>query len=219
MSFTDFITKRVNSDDADGDGEKKVAILTTTNIMLAERLCTKIAIIADGEILAVNTPGLLRKLYGNGYTLEILIPRVANEEETEDRSSLWSKVQVKIEQRFGTDIQIFESFLNRRVYLIPMHALKKKEGGVSGLQSAFNALNSLQADGFIQSFTLSMTSLQQVILYFNNLATDNQTVTKATARIKKDKDLLKKMRSMKDGRKKMAVNRTGWMNQYKRKID
>ena len=95
----------------------KVAVITTTNVLLAEELCTRIGMFADGELLSLNTANEMKKMYGNGYTLEITLPRISNRN-LEHQETWWEYVESRIQKRFGENFGLTEKFLDRRVYLV-----------------------------------------------------------------------------------------------------
>ena len=95
----------------------KTAVLSTSNVLLAEELCTKIGMFADGELLSITSAEELRKMYGDGYTLQIKLPRISNRD-LEHQGMWWDFVESRLQKRFGEEIGLTESFLDRRVYLV-----------------------------------------------------------------------------------------------------
>ena len=181
----DFIKKRVTGDDTRETSEKldaeersssnglKLSVVVTDNILQAEQISSRIGIVIDGELIALESPSRLRKIYGHGYTLEMTLPRYQSSKKKDlsmYQDSLWGKVESKLIKRFGSDIMVTDKFLDRRIYMIPMHGVTKqfmRKG--SGLQSSFALLNSLLSEGYISSFTFSLTGLQQVYSWFSHM--------------------------------------------------
>jgi len=119
-------------------------ILTTHSMEEADALCTRIGIMAHGELVCVGPQLHLKSRFGDGLRLKLAL-----NEDGEDAAE-------KIIRQVCADATLVFEFGWIRTYMLP------KEGIV--LSHAFDLLESAREVGQIKDFSLNQTSLEEVFI-------------------------------------------------------
>lgn len=128
----------------------KAVLLATHAMDEAERLCTRIGIMVNGQMRCIGTPEELISTYAQGYLLECYI-----EEETDGEANV-SDIKKYMEETFpGSDILEEHSLL-----------IKFKIPSGNSLGFLFKMIEAEKENLRIQKYTFSETGLEQVFLSF-----------------------------------------------------
>ncbi|XP_013402813.1 ATP-binding cassette sub-family A member 5 isoform X2 [Lingula anatina] len=138
-------------------GDRRGAILTTHYMEEADALCSRLAIMVNGEVKCLGTTQHLKHTYGSGYVLEVKL-------KTEDGDTM-EVMDEKREALKDFVINMFptaeeaESFGERTVYKIP-------QTGVVSLSKTFSKLEEAKGSLGIEEYSFSQSTLEQVFLSF-----------------------------------------------------
>ncbi|XP_042234666.1 cholesterol transporter ABCA5-like [Homarus americanus] len=140
------------------------AILTTHSMEEADALCSRIGILVKGGMRCVGAIQHLKNKYGGGYTVEMKLKCDAtNVEEVNSPSSgssveLMNDVTAMLKEVFPRGV-LDEQFGERIIYKVP-------QDDISSLSKCFEMLEKAKADGLVEEYALSQTTLEQVFLKF-----------------------------------------------------
>ncbi|CAL1298938.1 unnamed protein product [Larinioides sclopetarius] len=134
--------------------EGRSVILTSHSMEECEALCTRLAIMVNGQFHCLGSIQHLKNKYGNGYTLTL---RVANVPEAME------KVQRFIESTFGSSASLQEHHLNQMEYQLAPSL---------SLAYVFQELEQARDSLSIEDYSVSQTTLDQVFISFAKMQAD-----------------------------------------------
>lgn len=121
----------------------KCILITTHSLEECEELCTRLAIMVDGEIRCIGSVQHLKSKYATGYKLHIKFP--AN-----------SRQNIKLAiQAYLPGSKINEEYEGMIVFHIPKEVACSK---------VFNIMEKAKMDSLIEDYSIQQTSLEQVFL-------------------------------------------------------
>ncbi|GFT33344.1 phospholipid-transporting ATPase ABCA1 [Nephila pilipes] len=134
--------------------EGRSVILTSHSMEECEALCTRLAIMVNGQFRCLGSIQHLKNKYGNGYTLTL---RVAN------ASSAMEEVRRFIENTFGNSASLQEHHLNQMEYQLAPSL---------SLALVFQELEQARDRLSIEDYSVSQTTLDQVFISFAKMQAD-----------------------------------------------
>mmetsp|Transcript_1922 Transcript_1922/g.3362 ORF Transcript_1922/g.3362 Transcript_1922/m.3362 type:complete len:186 (-) Transcript_1922:183-740(-) len=133
----------------------RLILLTTHSMEEAEALCTRIGIMAKGQLRCVGTAAHLKARYGKGYTLTVNQLPAPSAADAEHRERVLDEFIV---HEIGHDQAHLLSSINRtRKYLVD-------KGATSSIAEIFKNMESQKNRLFIREWGLSMTTLEEVFI-------------------------------------------------------
>ncbi|GIY08391.1 phospholipid-transporting ATPase ABCA1 [Caerostris darwini] len=134
--------------------EGRSVILTSHSMEECEALCTRLAIMVNGQFRCLGSIQHLKNKYGNGYTLTL---RVAN------APSKMEDVRRFIESTFGSSACLQEQHLNQMEYQLAPSL---------SLAFVFQELEQARDRLSIEDYSVSQTTLDQVFISFAKMQAD-----------------------------------------------
>jgi len=128
-----------------------------------EALCTRLAIMVNGEFKCLGSTQHLKNKFGEGFILTLKLTRKASEEielgRTESQEMIEYKNSVKefIEQEFH-DAILKEEYYDMMTYNIPSRYIKWSK--------IFGILEAAKARLNIEDYSMGQSSLEQIFLSF-----------------------------------------------------
>lgn len=152
------------------DNDRRGAILTTHYMDEADALCSRVAIMVNGQIECIGSTQRLKQRYGGGYLLEAKLPGGLSEESTENKM-----VELKqyIKEVFP-GAQHREKFGDRVIFEIPT-------SNVESLSHTFTTLEKAKSTIGIEEYSFSQATLEQVFLEFAKHQLDEEEDRDPTA--------------------------------------
>lgn len=114
-----------------------------------EALCTRIAIMTNGEFRCLGSAQHLKNKFSKGFNLTIKMKR-------DDESELF-QINTRIHELFPT-VQLKEKYLDLITFNVSTEKLKWSE--------VFAVMSRLKAENVVNDFTVTQMSLEQVFLHF-----------------------------------------------------
>ncbi|KAK7506756.1 hypothetical protein BaRGS_00002231 [Batillaria attramentaria] len=139
------------------EGQDRGAILTTHYMEEADALCTRVAIMVNGQMECLGPTQHLKSKYGSGYLLEVKLGGSGGA----TNEMLEQRVQ-EFERHLMTlfpNATCLESFAERAQYKIPSE-------DVGMLSATFTALESTKQTHRVEEYSFSQSTLEQVFLNF-----------------------------------------------------
>ncbi|XP_074604127.1 ATP-binding cassette sub-family A member 17-like [Brevipalpus obovatus] len=131
------------------DATKISIILTSHSMTECEALCNRIAIMAKGQLACLGSPSHLKKKYGKGYTLVIVLKK---------KSDL-SKLKESIKEVFSS-AKLKDQHDTTVRYVLANPKLRWGE--------MYRSMRKLEEKYSIETFSIDNTSIEQVFLHFSN---------------------------------------------------
>ncbi|XP_041362792.1 cholesterol transporter ABCA5-like isoform X3 [Gigantopelta aegis] len=128
------------------------AILTTHYMEEADALCSRVAIMVNGQLQCLGPTQHLKDKFGSGYLLEIKL-----HSRRDDIERNMDKLEAHLARLFS-QIDCLERFAERGWYRIP----KSKKM----LSEAFSALEDMKSSHNVEEYSFSQSTLEQVFLDF-----------------------------------------------------
>jgi ABC-type multidrug transport system ATPase subunit len=147
----------------------RAVVLTSHSMDECEVLCTRLTIMAQGQMKCLGSPLQLKAKYGDGYTLAIKT-EVGNDVNGTDQSSL--KVQAFIAENFP-DAVLAEKSVGLHRYRFGSHLSGSNGDAVATLTKIFHLLEAATANntgalsGCATDYSVSQTTLEEVFLHFS----------------------------------------------------
>lgn len=135
----------------------KSVILTSHSMEECEALCTRLAIMVDGEFKCLGSVQHLKNKFAKGFTLTIRMER-------EDDQALLDEVKQRVSHEFPSAV-LKEQFLKLLTFHINDANFRWSQ--------AFAVMTNMKSEVAISDFVLSQMSLEQVFLFFSRNA-ENQ---------------------------------------------
>ncbi|XP_011864541.1 PREDICTED: ABC transporter A family member 1-like isoform X2 [Vollenhovia emeryi] len=132
-------------------------ILTTHSMEEADALCSRVAIMVNGELRCIGSTQHLKNVYGAGYTLEIKLGGDCTPTSSNDRIA---SLKAFVANLFP-DAILEESFADRLVFAVPQHAVKS-------LAECFTQFEKAKLEMDIEEYSFSQITLEQVFLKFSH---------------------------------------------------
>jgi len=144
-------------------------VLTSHSMEECEVLCTRLTIMVHGQFRCLGTPLQLKDKYGAGYTLSIKANVISDPNEEQPTA----KIRDFMDEKMPNSTLAEES-----VGLLRYH-LENNNNREGLLGSTFQIFEKAIAEGGVLhgaaiDYTMSQTSLEEVFLYFSQLAEDTQ---------------------------------------------
>jgi len=135
-----------------------------------EVLCTRLTVMVHGQFRCLGTPLQLKDKYGAGYTLSIKANVISDPNEEQPTAKIRDFMDEKMPNA---------SLAEESVGLLRYH-LEKNNSGEGLLASTFQIFEKAIAEGGVLhgaaiDYTMSQTSLEEVFLYFSQLAENTQS--------------------------------------------
>lgn len=124
-------------------------ILTSHSMEECEALCTRIAIMVDGEFKCLGSVQHLKNKFSKGFILTIKMQQ--------DDDTQFHKIQNWVHKTFPS-AHLKEKYMELLTFYIPSSTLKWSE--------IFGLVSELKAEITIDDFTITQMSLEQVFLHF-----------------------------------------------------
>ncbi|XP_049802768.1 ATP-binding cassette sub-family A member 7-like [Schistocerca nitens] len=121
-------------------------VLTSHSMEECEALCTRLAIMADGQFTCLGSPQHLKNKYGEGYIL-----LVRGETGVFDSA-------LEFVKQYLPEAALREIHCNQAKYQIPQNTVN--------LAKIFHEMEVCRKSGFIQDYSVSQTQLEEVFLHF-----------------------------------------------------
>jgi ATP-binding cassette subfamily A (ABC1) protein 3 len=131
----------------------KSVILTSHSMEECEALCTRLAVMVNGEFKCLGSTQHLKNKFSNGFVLTIK----AGKKSVEERIVYINQIKSMVEQRFPGAV-LEEAYMDILKYYVPSSDMKwSTMFGI--MEEAKNNLN-------IDDYSLGQTSLEQIFLLF-----------------------------------------------------
>ena len=134
--------------------EGRCIVLTTHSMEECEALCTRLAIMVNGEFKCLGSVQYLKNRFGEGFTLYV---RVGNVEDLEEQTRLILNVKEFILETFPGSM-----LLSQHGITLDYHLL----GGHVTYSEIFQILEQRKEDLHVTDYGVSQTTLEQVFLKF-----------------------------------------------------
>eukprot|EP00656_Telonema_subtile_P024240 TRINITY_DN2621_c0_g2_i4.p1 TRINITY_DN2621_c0_g2~~TRINITY_DN2621_c0_g2_i4.p1 ORF type:complete len:323 (+),score=90.46 TRINITY_DN2621_c0_g2_i4:87-1055(+) len=135
--------------------ERRSVILTTHSMEEAEALCSRIGVMVDGALVALGPAQHLKSVFGRGFTVTV---RVDIADTQELASLLLSRLPPETTQLEGASSNELQFNVARE------HAAwKDGDRELHGLAALFGVLESVPSESGVASYSVSQTSLEQVL--------------------------------------------------------
>jgi ABC-type multidrug transport system ATPase subunit len=133
----------------------RLILLTTHSMEEAEALCTRIGIMARGQLRCIGSAQHLKAKYGKGYTLTVNSLPAASAEEAAERQSV---LDAFILNEVGNGHASVLSAINRtKKYLI-------EKGSAPSIAEIFKLMEAHKTRLHVREWGLSMTTLEEVFI-------------------------------------------------------
>ncbi|CRK94334.1 CLUMA_CG007849, isoform A [Clunio marinus] len=129
----------------------KSIVLTSHGMEETEALCTRLAIMVDGEFKCLGSVQHLKNKFAKGFILTVKMER-------EDDIGLLNQIKTEVHQKFPSAI-LKERYLKILTFHIADTNLR--------WSTAFNTMTQMQNEIEISDFIISQMSLEQVFLFFS----------------------------------------------------
>lgn len=129
----------------------KSVILTSHSIEEAEALCTRLAIMVEGEFKCLGSVQHLKNTFAKGFVLTIKMER-------DDDDALLTEIKNRVKRVFPTS-ELKEQYLKLLTFHMVEDGLRWSE--------AFAKMTQMKGELDISDFILSQMSLEQVFLFFS----------------------------------------------------
>lgn len=127
----------------------KAVVLTSHSMEEAEALCTRLAVMVDGQFKCLGNPQHLKNKFAKGFVLVIKI--------NDDDDKLMTNVTNRVVESFPSAV-LKERFMQLMTFHVTDDSLKWSE--------AFANMTKIRNELPISDFTLSQMSLEQVFIFF-----------------------------------------------------
>ncbi|XP_041352800.1 cholesterol transporter ABCA5-like [Gigantopelta aegis] len=129
------------------------AILTTHSMEEADALCSRVAIMVNGQIQCLGPTQHLKDKFGSGYVLEVKLKNTGG-----DLDEQMNKLEGHLATIFPQIVRL-ERFAERGQYKIP-------KTDVNLLSRSFSALESMKNSHNIEEYSFNQSTLEQIFLDF-----------------------------------------------------
>ena len=134
-------------------------VLTSHSMEECEALCARVGIMVAGKMRCLGDVQALKSAYGEGYTLDLRVPNVADV----------ARVRRHVEREIPGARET-EAHASRVRYRLPSMALAR--GGKASVAGAFASLEGTKTRLGIEDYQLGQTTLEEVFLRFAEEAAD-----------------------------------------------
>jgi len=137
---------------------RRCCLLTTHHMEEADVLCSRVAIMVNGEIKCMGSTQHLKSTHGGGYMLEVDVePSTADIFDEDAVSTQQGRVSEEICGQLFVNARCTEQFGRHSVYHIPQTSVQR-------LSEVFSHLQRMKQDALISEYSFSQSSLEQVFL-------------------------------------------------------
>lgn len=139
----------------------KAIVLTSHSMEECEALCTRLAIMVNGEFKCLGSTQHLKNKFSEGFLLTVKVKR----EPVENLRARVDWVKLFVDQKFSGAV-LKEEYLDSLSFLIPRTDLR--------WSAMFGLMESARNELEIEDYALGQTSLEQVFLYFTKYQREDQ---------------------------------------------
>jgi len=148
---------------------RRCCLLTTHHMEEADVLCSRVAIMVNGEIKCMGSTQNLKSTHGSGYMLEVDVEADIFDEDAV--STQQGRVNEEICGRLFVNARCTAQFGRHSVYHIPQTSVKR-------LSDVFSRLERMKQDALISEYSFSQSSLEQVFLELARSQVDDELSAK-----------------------------------------
>ncbi|KXJ71644.1 hypothetical protein RP20_CCG020100 [Aedes albopictus] len=139
----------------------KAIVLTSHSMEECEALCTRLAIMVNGEFKCLGSTQHLKNKFSEGFLLTVKVKR----EPSDNLRARMDWVKIFVQQKF-TGAELKEEYLDSLSFHIPRTDLR--------WSAMFGLMEAARDELEIEDYALGQTSLEQVFLYFTKYQREGQ---------------------------------------------
>ena len=145
-------------------------ILTSHSMEECEALCSRLAIMVNGQFQCIGAVQHLRSRFGQGYTLEV---EVAENISHTQKVKLRSDLKLNLKQY---NVVLKEENMNTLVFDISVNENNQKDNNVISLELLFEKLEQIKKRFHLENYSIRQRTLEEMFLNFTKSQRSDERV-------------------------------------------